>query len=55
MIVSDNGTTFKGAAKSIRAVKEHPEVQCFMSGVNGVLTMRECHGGEDFLKGQFNS
>ena len=33
-IVSDNGTTFKGAAKSIRAVMEHPEVQRFMSGIN---------------------
>ena len=33
-IVSDNGTTFKGAAKSIRAIMEHPEVQRFVSGAN---------------------
>ena len=33
-IVSDNGTTFKGASKSIRNIMDHPEVRHFMSGVN---------------------
>ena len=33
-IVSDNGTTFKGASKSIRNIMDHPEVRRFMSGVN---------------------
>ena len=33
-IVSDNGTTFKGASKSIRNIMDHPEVHHFMSGVN---------------------
>ena len=33
-IVSDNGTNFKGASKSIRNIMDHLEVRCFMSGVN---------------------
>ena len=33
-IISDNGTTFKAAAKIIRNVFKHPKVQNYHSGVN---------------------
>ena len=33
-IISDNGTTFKAAAKTIRNVFKHPKVQNYLSGVN---------------------
>ena len=33
-IISDNGTTFKAAAKTIRNVFKHPEVQNYLSDVN---------------------
>ena len=34
LIVSDNGTTFQSAAKTVREIMEHPKVKKYLAGVN---------------------
>lgn len=48
-IVSDNGKTFKGAAKFIRRVMGHSEVIDYLSW-SGSLMLKEPLGGEVCLK-----
>ena len=51
LIISDNGTTFQSAEKTLREIMEHPKVKKYRAGVNvkQLSTSKEPHGGEDSL------
>ena len=50
--MSDNGKTFKGAAKEINAVFTHPDVTKYLDGlgVKWISTSLEHHGGEAYSR-----